>query len=700
MTRTKWLVAVTCLFTGGRTLAAQELSVLPPEHVQLISQEVSGDASYEHIRFMTQFHRPGGGSNGLWEVAKYFERKAREYGLEQVQLIKQTGAGGRPWNVRLGDLWIVEPQPERIASTLQAQLHLADRSRPTDVTGELVDVGAGIDEADYTGKDVAGKVVLAYGPLGRIMREAVGNRRALGVVSYPNPLRGRSAAYPDQLRWSGVGGGGDGYEPTFAFILSLRQGLELRDRLRTAEAPIKVRAIVDAEFSSVAGEEPWIVMVEGYIPGTERQLEQDIVLTGHLQEEKFSANDDASGSANTLEIARALGRLIREGRLPRPRRNIRFWWTTEMQSERRYFADHPAAHRRIWVNVNQDMVGANQAQDIMRVQNITRLPATHFHFFNDVVEAVVEYMVATNTSELAQIQAGTPQPYPRPHLAHLGTRHRYNAKTLFFHLNTDHLTFNETPIRIPGVTFTNWPDPYIHSSDDDLWNVDPTQLGRNAASVALIAYTMASADAGDVGVLAAETAGRGLERFARNLRLGFGWIATEADKPAAYKRAVEQIRYAAARERRALTSLRSIDAVAADPLVAPLLQGLQERETQALREIERAYRAVTRQSQLPKLQRSSVENQLARLRPVVVGGPREFLPLRREVQRPGIPDLHYLMSFETLNAADGERTGLEIYQYVAAEAREGGRHYYGVVTPDAVLKYLEYVAQLGLIQLN
>ncbi|MBI5379927.1 MAG: right-handed parallel beta-helix repeat-containing protein, partial [Nitrospirae bacterium] len=35
---------------------------------------------------------------------------------------------------------------------------------------------------------------------------------------------------------------------------------------------------------------------------------------------------------------------------------------------------------------------------------------------------------------------------------------------------------NEAPIGVPAITFTNWPDNYIHTSDDDLWNIDRTQL--------------------------------------------------------------------------------------------------------------------------------------------------------------------------------------------------------------------------------
>jgi hypothetical protein len=643
----------------------QELPVLDPMHVRLITQEVSGDAAYEHIRHDSHYHRPRGGSDGLWNVAEYYEQKAREYGLADVQLIKQA-SNTRPWNARFADLWIVEPEPQRLASTLQSALHLADYSRSTDVTAELVDVGAGAP-ADFEGVDVAGKIVLTYGSLFSVMRRAVGEHGAAGVIWFPSPFGGQSA-YPDQLRWSRIpSDGADGFEPTFAFGLSLRQGLELRSRLAAAAEPVRVRAVVDAEFSSGQGAEPWQVMVEAFIHGAEPGIAQDVVLTGHMQEEGTSANDDASGTASVLEIARALNSLIESGRLPRPRRNLRFWWVTEISSQRQYFADNPDAHLSMWVNVNQDMVGANQAQDVMRAQNITRLPASRFHFFNDVVESVIEYMVKGNTAELAQAQAGNGF-YPEPHLAHLGTRHRYNAKMIFFHNNTDHMPFNEAPIGVPGTTFTNWPDNYIHTSDDQLWNIDRTQLGRNAAAVALMAYTMASA----------------------------GEASVPALKDAAYYQAIDQVSFAAERERLAIASLAEAHA-SAERHIGPLQGELDRREEQAIRELDVAYRQnAGRDASERRL--SEAEQSLARLKPVVTGGPDQFLEGRRQIR--GVRGLHSLMAFEVLNAADGERNGLEIYRYVAAEAREAGDFYYGTVTPEAVLQYLENVAAAGLMRLE
>lgn len=675
---------------------AQELPVLAEEPAHWILEEISGDAAYEHIRYMTQFHRPTGGSAGLLEVAEYYEEKAREYGLSDVQLIRQS-AFNTPWNAELAELWVEGERPQRIASTRQTPLHLADNSSGASVQAELVDVGAGTDAAAYEGKDVRGKVVFAHGPLMAVFRAAVEERGAEGVVWYPSPYAEYSISYPDQLQWSRVPTDLAREHGAFAFVLTLRQGLALRDRL-AAEGPLTVRAEVDAAYDSPLGEEPWQVMVEASIRGTEPGLAQDIILTGHLQEEKTSANDDASGTASVLEIARTLNHLIESGRIQRPRRTIRFWWVNEISSQRQYFADNPGSHDRIWVNVNNDMVGADQSQDLLRVQNITRLPATRFHFFNDVVESVIDYMVASNTSELAQVQAGSGDPYPKPHLSRLGSRHRFNAKMIYHHNNTDHMPFNEAPIGVPGVTFTNWPDNYIHSSDDDLWNIDRTQLGRNAASTALIAYTMANAGAENATAtaLAAETLGRGSQRLARNLSLALSWVATATDPDSAYHLAHEQLAYALEREERAIRSLGEISAESAERVPA-LLEVLDARGQQSRAELETTYHALTgRQRPADKAAPTAAEQRLEAMRPALVAGPAEFLERRGRLG--GVPGLHGIMAFGVLNAVDGQRTGLDIYRYIAAEAREAGAHYYGTIEPEAVLEYLDRAAALELIQ--
>ncbi len=316
-------------------------------------------------------------------------------------------------------------------------------------------------------------------------------------------------------------------------MISAREGKALSDRMRGESArrwgagatkapqPLRLRVVVD----SVVLPERKTAMVEARIPGTDPTL-PEIVLTAHLQEEKFSANDDQSGVANVLEIGRALTRLIADGTLARPRRGIRFWWADEIYSEYRYFADHPGAEKQFLANLNQDMVGAKQSAG-HRTQFMARTPWSQPSFLSDVQQSILDAVVDGNNAYLAAWQAQTPPPgsaFSKPIFSRLGTREPFRAKAVPYFDSTDHLVFNDPWVRVPGTSLTNWPDEYIHSSSDDLWQVDPTQLKRNAFIVAATAWWLANADAKDVPFLAGFVAARGTERLARDLATAQVWI--------------------------------------------------------------------------------------------------------------------------------------------------------------------------------
>src|SRR6266508_3423318 len=192
------------LLAIAMTSRAQELPFLTDTQIGYLAGEISGDASYEHIRFMTQFHRPRGGSPGLMKVAEYCEAKAREYELENVKLIRQKGETV-PWHAKSASLWMVEPEVRMLADIRQIPTRRADFSRPADATAEVVDVGAGLVETDYRGKDVRHRIVLAHGAAGAVMEQAVWKRGALGVLYFPDPAGLdyplNSLNYPDQIKW-------------------------------------------------------------------------------------------------------------------------------------------------------------------------------------------------------------------------------------------------------------------------------------------------------------------------------------------------------------------------------------------------------------------------------------------------------------------------------------------------------------------
>lgn len=683
--------------------AAQQSPFLPDPVYRVLVNEISGDIAFEHIRWFTHYHRPMGGSEGFEAVARYVEQKSREYGLEDVRYISLKG--DRSWTARMGELWLVVPEERRLAYSKEIPLALADFSRDADVAlADLVDVGDGVTESDYAGKSVAGTVVLASGSLSSVMEEAVWKRGALGVVAF---TQSRMPNFPDQYPWLRVPVENmeKTKQGTFAFVLTNREGMRLRRELAAAKgATFKVRARVQSVFHEPATQ----AIVEAVIRGTEIH-DQDLVLTGHLQEEMFSANDDASGCASVLEIARALKKAIDEGRLPRPRRDIRFWWVDEISAEEQYFADHPDERRQFLANINQDMVGARQSTG-SRVQFVTRPPFSRASFLGDVVESIVVSLVHGNTSYLAAGQArglipgragADERPFSRPVLSRLGTRERYDARLIPFHNNTDHQVFNMSLVGVPGVTFTNWPDDYIHSSDDDLWQMDATQLKRNAVAVAAAAYYLATVDESRLPVLLSYIYGKAIERMAHDLSTAAMMIATAppADRPSAYARATDLAAEAVQRERRALESARVLGAPAGpgDRLLTRLLDEL-TTAAPATDRLAAFYTGLTGEKAPTRPQRSAAEQALGLKVPVLVDDAQTYLDNRDKMKRPDT--LHPLMAYEALNFADGARSYLDIHRAVAAESDAAGDWYYGSVALEDVSKWLDSAVEAGILRVK
>lgn len=669
------------------------LPFLTKSESEYLTGEISGDRAFEHDRWFTHYHRPFA-SEGLLAVAKYTEAQAKLFGLENVQLIK-TPHEGMEWTPKKGDLWVTyidkdgKETTEKLCDLGSVQLSLLDRSRGANVETEIVDVGAGAADADYEGKEVSGKIAFAWGAPAAVMKEAVWKRGAAGILVRPDPERG--FAHPDQVRWMAIPEKSEDQKPsTFAFNLSHRQGVAFAQKLKTNK--VKAKAVVEAEIG--AG---WIVMVEATIPGTDPAL-PSVVFTGHLQEERFSANDDGSGCANTLEVARVLAKGIAEGTLARPRRTLKFWWTTEIVSEDRLFADHPEVAAAIFCNINQDMVGANQSQDTLRVQNITKLPWSRAHVLEDVAEEIVNFIVTGNTSQLAGTQAGTPF-YPFPVLSKLGSRHRYNARFVPYHANTDHQCFVAPPIGIPGITFTNWPDEYIHSTDDDLWNIDPTQLQRNALAAAAIGYTMARLDDTNTEMLTILVRAHAARRLGAEAEVAASLIreANANDRPAALRDALAHVRSGVARERMAIRSITETVGAAGEKKVEATVKTLLAHEL-GMQGMMGALAGGAPAAPTPAME------ELLNLKPKRKGTVKDYQSNLSKAKVPA--GLHRLLTHEILCLCDASArrslqwTGLDIYQIVAAQARSAGRWYYGAISPEQALEYLKSCAEAGLISLE
>ncbi len=672
---------------------------------QLLNGEISGDAAFETIRHWTQFHRPGN-SPGFTEAADYIYEKAMEFGLEDIVRLKQP-VGSPAWSASEGSVWITSPVLMKVADLRDVQLMLADYSRTVDVETELVDVGSGTSDSDYENIDVAGKVVLASGNPAAVTRQAVFQRGAAGVITTAGSSTSIPWDHPDQIPWQRVpqsAPDGATADEWFGFALSARRGDEIRALLAgdalppevaftgaSPDEPIRVKVRVRSTFDESDLDTEFI---EARIRGTEPEL-PGIVFTCHIQEEKFSANDDASGCANVLEIGRAIKHLMDTGMIERPRRTLRFWFANEISGPYWYFRTYPEERAKIIANLHQDMVGALQTEG-SRVQHIIRSPHHIASYLPDIVQSVGEMVIHGNSGYLAARQAGSPYPYSRPIYSRLGTRDGYRAEIVPNFNNSDHMVFNDGIIGIPAVGFINWPDDYIHSSDDDLWQIDRTQLKRNAFIIAASGLYVASAGSEDVDTLVAEVLGRGSERLGKDLRVAMSLLAeSEPDARAeAYKTATYILEAGDRRARRAVSSVRTFtdgDADAAHVVdrAIDLVFGTARSNRAALN----AYYQTLTGQEAPEIEMSAEEAAADNKVPANIDDVDIYMANR---PRPNT-GLHSLMTFSAWGHVNGQASYLDIYKQVMAEAMVHGDWYYGTVSLDQVVATLDAGVEAGIL---
>ncbi len=677
----------------------QSTPFLTDDQIRMLRNEISGDRSYEHIRVLTQWHRDSG-MEGYFKAMDYVVDAAKTNGMQDVSIIKQPLEGN--YTARSAELWMVEPVEMKLADIGDHALYLADGSRDADVTAELVWGGDG-SAAALANLDVKGKIVLVSAGPGPAMTNAVYAKGAVGVVSYSSSESKSGMDFPDQLPWTRIGDPPAGHKGSFAFSLSPRKGDTLRriletkgdqDLFATGKRGPGGRIVLKAKVDTDVGNEnkrTGTGMVEAWIRGT-KYKDQQIVVTAHLQEEQGSANDDGSGSGNLLELGRVFSKLIKEGKLPPPLRDIRFWWSDEIYSEYQYFRSNPGSEKRILANLHQDMTGAKQSMG-SRVQHLIFNPHSRTSYLDALFESVGNFVILTNN---AYIQAGRgggyPRPFSQPILSTRGSREAFNARFVPYFGSSDNLVFVEGIIGVPSVALINWDDAYIHSSDDDLGNIDQTQLQRNNFIVGAMALYLAYAEAKDIPVLAAETHAQGGRRMANDMHAALQ-VLNAGDNWADAHLMIEQ---GSLRERRALNSMRVVagNDAAANKTIDTFLASVDTREKQLLGELSSFY--VNKYGNLPLLRMSAGETAASKKVPSNIESMDEYFTKRRNVPT----GLHSLMRGETMSFVDGKRSYFDIYKAVKAESLAAGKFFYGTVTLEDIVKVLDANVASGALRLG
>ncbi|HYK05267.1 MAG TPA: M28 family metallopeptidase [Thermoanaerobaculia bacterium] len=491
-----------------------------------MANEVSGETAKRTVEGLSRQHRMRG-SRGFRNAADQVVAELKRYGLADAHIESLPADGkifygtqrSRPaWNAEFAELWELDAEGarvKRLASWDAAPIVLAQDSFSGEATAPLVDVGAGTRDEDY--KDVKGKLVLTSSMPSAIAPLAIGRFGAAGIISYAqNQRTGWYGEDETLIRWGHLDTFAPENERTFAFMVSLQTARALQARLARGET-IRMHAKV------IAGQEPGEYdIATATIPGSDLR-QQEIVFSCHLDHPRPGANDNASGCAAILEAARMLSKLIREERLPPPRRTLRFVWPPEIEGTLALLNGRPELAHRIKAAIHLDMVGGGP--ETKAIFHVTRGPASQPSFVYDVAQSV-GMLVNDETARYAM--TGSTR---WPLLASDGTKDPLRAAFVPLTLGSDHQVYSDSSWGIPAIYLNDWPDRYIHTNKDVPANIDSTKLGRAAFIAAATGYALAIISNDDTPALHEMLDAFALERRAtalRNKTLKFAdWYETE-----------------------------------------------------------------------------------------------------------------------------------------------------------------------------
>ncbi|MBI2895885.1 MAG: M28 family peptidase [Deltaproteobacteria bacterium] len=338
-------------------------------------------------------------------------------------------------------------RPEDVARTMLA---INSFSTPPDgVDAEVRLLGAG---------DVRGAIALGGPDPALTYERAVVQGGALGVLIAPER---EGPGGPDGIPFGEIP-----YDParrSFGVFLPRRLAWAVEGLLRRGA---RVKARVRVETSQGTSRARTIVAT---LPGGDARA-KSIVLCAHVDEP--GANDNASGAAALVEVARAL---------PRIDRTVRLIWGTEIESPAEWLRSHGS---EVEAAIALDMVGEDpRAIGPLLVERTpdpgaiwTRPPDRHTGWG----EAEVDPATIRGSALAAVVVAA------------LGTR-APGARTNPFEGGSDHEPFLDRGI--PAVLVWHFPDDAYHTSLDRTGRVSASELRRVAAGVVAAVELLGRTDA-------------------------------------------------------------------------------------------------------------------------------------------------------------------------------------------------------------
>jgi aminopeptidase YwaD len=484
--------ALVCLIS----LCASAQHLVDQKVFDAIAAEYSGEAAQENTRRIVEYHRIQGSPMMATVAEQVVLPRLKAWGLEAK--IEQFPSDGKikygtyispmGWDMRGGELWVESAtgardfKPIMLCRYADVPMCVSTYSKGGDWSGELVDVGSGASDADYKDKDVRGRVALASGYAANVVRQAVLKHGAVGVVIYP--ATGDRPDHPDMVRYNGIWPRAEELEKTSGGFQISRNQYDMLKSLM-AQGAVRVHGKIDATLGPGK-----LTLVHAYIRGTDHP-EAEVLITGHLDHPKWSANDNASGSGAMMEAVRALQTLIAAKKIPAPRLTIHFMWVPEYFGTLAYVANHPetrfcfsfkenpnkpglfaTGEPCILANINTDMVGEDTVKTNSRFY-FTKAP--------DSVPAILDDLLADVLVQTREANLYAPT----------GTRNYWLPEAIPYVQGSDHDVF--LGLGIPATMLGHDPDWTHHTSEDKIDKTDATEFRRVGVFAGASAYWIAAA---------------------------------------------------------------------------------------------------------------------------------------------------------------------------------------------------------------
>ncbi|WP_175059966.1 DUF4910 domain-containing protein [Thermococcus sp. 2319x1] len=433
-----------------------------------------------YISEISKFHRIQG-SKELVEAARYITEELRINGIK-AELLGDS-YDGEKWHLTLSSpiAWDlvygeVDIDGNRITTSKTPLLVMA-HSPAGEAEGEVVAI-----EREEDWEKAKGKIVIVSEKWHENYRKA-NEKGAIAFIAY---RKGTGKAFPyiglfltkRDLEWAKIPAVALSEELANTVLRKLKKGEKVTAKIRvdTLISESQVLPIVYAEV----GKPPYVLF------------------TAHICHPKPGANDNASGAAMLIELAKALNTLYDESF----RFGFAFLWIPEHYGTQAFIEKY-ARLDDYYVAINLDMVGGSEDRANSTIM-IIRTPLSRF----SVVSGILEYYIALANSE-GESFGGSSLP-------------KMKAKSYPYEPGSDHDVFNF--FGIPSVMPITWPDRFYHSSEDSVEKISKESLKIIGRAVLATALALAKGKREE------------LERFARGFTMKYlGELSMERELKMAEK---------------------------------------------------------------------------------------------------------------------------------------------------------------------